>query len=121
MAALSLLPVVPALAGNFTDHGDSSVTDNITGLMWQQSDEGTMIWENALTYCESLSLAGYDNWRLPNVKELESLTDETLSGPATDTNFCPEAIASFYWSSTSYAPRRVVGLERKLHIWPGQH
>lgn len=102
LAALSLLPVVPALAGDFTDHGDSTVTDNVTGLMWQRTEGGQKAWEDALVYCETLDLAGYDDWRLPNIKELESLTDDTRSGPAIDPLF-PNVTASEYWSSTSFA------------------
>ena len=89
--------------GHFTDNGDLTITDNNTGLMWQQGEGGQMTWEDAISYCEGLSLAGNDNWRLPNIKELESITDDTLSYPIIDTNFFPDAYASSYWSSTTYA------------------
>jgi hypothetical protein len=81
----------------FIDNGDGTVTDNATGLMWQQADDGaTRNWEDALAYAESLTLAGYDDWRLPNDKELQSIVEYTHSpnavnpsdlGPAIDTNF----------------------------------
>ncbi|MDF1579125.1 MAG: DUF1566 domain-containing protein, partial [Desulfobulbales bacterium] len=103
LAALSLLPVVPALAGSFTDHGDATVTDGATGLMWQRTEGGEMDWESALAYCEGAALAGYSDWRLPNVKELESLTDDSRDNPAIDPTFFPDTYASYYWSSTSYA------------------
>lgn len=63
----------PRPKGNFVDNGDGTVTDEITGLMWQKADGGEMTWEDALTYCENLNLAGYSDWRLPTIKELASL------------------------------------------------
>lgn len=103
LAALSLLPVVPAWAGTFSDHGNQTVTDADTGLMWQQSEGGAMSWEAALAYCEGLALAGYSDWRLPNFKELESLTDDTHCTPAINSAFFPGAHVADYWSSTTYA------------------
>ncbi|MBI4653726.1 MAG: DUF1566 domain-containing protein, partial [Nitrospirae bacterium] len=50
-----------------------------------------------------LTLGGNTDWRLPNVKELESLTDDTKYYPAIDTTFFPGVYASFYWSSTAFA------------------
>ena len=106
LAALSLMSVVPALAGDLIDNKDWTVTDNVTGLMWQQTEGGSMTWEEALAYCEGLSLAGSADWRLPNVKELESLTDDSRYQPAIDTTFFPDVVsnlyvAPYYWSSTS--------------------
>jgi len=49
---------------SYTDNGDGTVTDNVTGLMWQQGEVGSMNWEDAITCCEALSLAGYTDWRL---------------------------------------------------------
>ena len=96
-----LFACVDALAGDFYDNGDGTVTDYNTGLMWQQDEAGSMLWEVAISYCEGLSLAGYTDWRLPNIKELESITDDTLYDPAIDTNFFPDASA-WYWSSTTW-------------------
>jgi hypothetical protein len=65
---------------NFVDNGDGTISDLATGLMWQQADDGTARdWEDALAYAEGLELAGYDDWRLPNVKELQSIVDYTRS------------------------------------------
>ena len=90
--------------GGFTDNGDGTVTDASTGLMWQQ-DGSTNVsrWGQALSYCENLSLAGHSDWRLPTVKELRSLVDYSRYNPAISTNFFPNTVASFYWSSTTYA------------------
>ena len=89
--------------GNFTDNGDGTVTDNNTMLMWQQDEGGKKTWEDAISYCEGLSLVGHTDWRFPNTKELESITDDSLYGPAIDTSFFPNAYALRYWSSTTYA------------------
>ena len=89
--------------GNFTDNGDGTVTNNNTGLMWQQGEGGEKTWEDAISYCEGLSLAEHGDWRLPNIKELESITDVTLYNPTIDTNFFPNVNVSHYWSSTTYA------------------
>jgi hypothetical protein len=83
------------------DNGDSTVTDNNTGLMWQQGEPGNMSWGNALSYCQGLSLINHADWRLPNIRELESLVDDTRRVPAINTSFFPNAYASSYWSSTT--------------------
>lgn len=101
--AIVLFSAVYVIAGDFTDNGDGTVTDGNTGLMWQQGEAGSVKWEDAISYCEGLSLAGYTDWRLPNIKELESITDDSLYNPAIDTNYFPDAHVSSYWSSTTSA------------------
>ncbi len=91
---------------SYTDNHNGTVTDNVTGLIWQQQDDGqTRIWEGAIAYCEGLSLANQSDWRLPNVKELESITDDNRAYPAIDPIFAGVVayFASYYWSSTTYA------------------
>lgn len=44
--------------GNFTDNNDGTVTNNGNGLMWQQGEPDRMTWDQAITYCEGLSLGG---------------------------------------------------------------
>ena len=113
---------VRAVRGNeyginaFVDNEDSTVTDIATGLMWSQDDNGEHIyWKEALAYAESATLAGYDDWRLPNIKELQSIADYSVTEvPAMDknvfnftevTNIVDQTIEQanypFYWSSTS--------------------
>jgi len=89
------------VTGDFTDNGDGTVTDGNTGLMWQQGEGGQKAWEDAITYCEGSSLAGYTDWRLPNIKELRSIINDSIYDPAIDTNYFPDAHASYYWSSTT--------------------
>jgi len=87
---------------DFSKAGDI-VTDSTTALQWQDNAiSTTMTWESAITHCENLSLDGHSDWRLPNLKELTSLVDDTKTNPAISTAF-EHTASSFYWSSTTYA------------------
>ena len=90
----------------FVDVGDGTISDEATGLMWSAADAGEgMDWESALAYAQEMNEAeylGYDDWRLPNVKELQSIVDYSGVYPAVD----PEYFAvsdedSYFWTSTS--------------------
>ena len=97
-----LLLAAPVWAGEYTA-SNGAVTDQRTGLVWQQQDDGQQrAWEGAIAYCEGLPLANQDDWRLPNVKELESITDDSRTYPAIDPIFT-DTKAFNYWSSTSGA------------------
>lgn len=88
---------------SYTDNGDGTVTDNNTGLMWQQADDGIeRTWGDAISYCSTLSLAGYTDWRLPEIQELTDIVNYGLGDPAIDTTFFPNT-ETFYWSSTTNA------------------
>lgn len=85
------------------DNADGTSTDLLTGLMWEQGDATATNWEAALALCEGLSLAGYTDWRLPNIRELTSLLDIRYR-PAINYLFFPQVDCSYwseYWSSTS--------------------
>lgn len=80
------------------------VRDDASGLSWQARDDGTpRTWPEALAYCEALRLGGHDDWRLPNVKELEGIVDYSRHAPALDTHHLqisdPKA---WFWSSTTH-------------------
>lgn len=93
-----------ASAGDFTDNGDGTVTDNETLLMWQQEDDNiTKAWENAISYCEDLSLVSHADWRLPNRNELQSIVDyrKIYPDPAINPTYFPNTNSSNYWSSSS--------------------
>jgi uncharacterized protein (TIGR03437 family) len=93
---------VTSLRANFTDNGDGTVTDNHTGLMWQKADSGTaMPWDDALRYSEGLSLAGFDDWRVPNIKELQSINEERLVNPSLDRTYFSGMLPAETWSSTT--------------------
>lgn len=87
---------------------DGTIADRATGLMWQQGDSGKGLdWRAALAYAEGLSLAGHDDWRLPNAKELQSLVDYTRSPGTTKAAaiaplFRVTEMESWYWTGTSH-------------------
>ncbi|PIE66580.1 MAG: hypothetical protein CSA26_00220 [Desulfobacterales bacterium] len=93
------------------DNGDGTVTDMATGLMWEQAsadpnNDGspdTMTWQDALAWCENLDLAGYTDWRLPNIHELHSIVDYARTDPAIDTTVFPNTRAASYLSATTRA------------------
>ena len=59
----------------YVDNGDGTVTDDTTGLTWQQGHEGKMPYSQAAAYCEGLTLGGAADWRFPTIRELYSLMD----------------------------------------------
>jgi hypothetical protein len=105
---------------NFVDNGDGTVTDNATGLMWSQDDGGAgMDWEDALAWVQQNNeenYLGYNDWRLPNAKELQSIVDytqspQTTNSAAIDPVFEVTSIIDergeinypFYWTGTTHA------------------
>ena len=100
----------------FVANDNATVTDKATGLIWQQNDSRVgMDWPTALEYCKNLELAGSTNWRLPNVKELQSIVDYTKSpstsnSAAIDSIFKTTSIVNEgnkidypnFWSSTTH-------------------
>ena len=104
----------------FTDNGDGTITDQATGLIWMKADSGMgMDWPTALEYAENFELAGHDDWRLPNAKELQSIIDYTRSpnttgSAAIDPVFDATGITNeggkkdyaHYWTSSSHPRAR---------------
>ena len=84
------------------DNVDGTVTDRVTGLMWEQAFRQSDFQSEALTYCPALvRTAGYSDWRLPTIIELLSIADFTRDPPSIDTTFFPLAGDSGpFWSST---------------------
>ncbi|MBF0494959.1 MAG: DUF1566 domain-containing protein [Deltaproteobacteria bacterium] len=99
----------------FTDNGNGTITDNLTGLIWLKNANcfNANNWAGALAATNGLangscgltdgSIAG--DWRLPNLNEMKSLIDRSRFGPALPTShpFTTVQLNS-YWSSTVYAP-----------------
>jgi hypothetical protein len=111
---------------SYTDHGNGTVKDNNTGLMWQKcsigqnndlSCSGTATFHNwfqasgtyntsfnlySQSVCGSLNLGGHSDWRLPTKKELISMVDYA-HGPTIRPAYFPNTDESLYWSSTTLA------------------
>ncbi len=85
---------------------NGTVTDPESGLMWQQAPPtGNFTWQQALNYAENLSLAGHKDWRLPTIKELQTIAN--LAGdPAVNQAFPDMANPpeTPFLSSTSWTP-----------------
>ncbi len=87
---------------------NGTVEDKATNLTWQKADNGKAInWEQALSYCENLNLAGRADWRLPSIKELQSIVDYTRSPKTSDSAaiapiFSITEMESYFWSSTTH-------------------
>ncbi|MBF0534910.1 MAG: DUF1566 domain-containing protein [Nitrospirae bacterium] len=96
---------------SFVNNGNGTITDRATGLLWQQTNGAKstnsyqFTWKDALNYCDNLTLGGISNWRLPNVKELQSIVDYSNTNPAIDTNYFQinqtTGSSLFFWSSTT--------------------
>jgi hypothetical protein len=146
----------------FTDNSNGTVTDNLTGLIWLKNANCTVFfsgdgtgqnnrsWANALTaanslangYCGLTDSSTAGQWRLPNVREMQSLVHYGVYNPAvpnragtgkwTSGDPFTGVQSSFYWSSTTYAGSTTyawgVGLDDglvgggsktiTLYVWP---
>lgn len=98
----------------FTDNGDGTVTDNLTGLVWLENANcfGTRNWTGALSDANGLATgscgltdgSSAGDWRLPNVREMQSLIDYGVDFPALPDGHPFTGVQSDrYWSSTTNA------------------
>jgi len=103
----------------YQDNADSTVTDLTTNLMWRQCAVGlsgadclsgsveAFTWQGALDAVAASNLAagfaGYNDWRLPNIKELRSLISLRCIDPAINVNLFPNTPQGWYWSSSPTA------------------
>jgi len=114
----------------FTDNGNGTITDNMTGLMWlkdancmcthykafddvlldgKQAGDGGVTWQLALDFVSGINSqsynecsAGYSDWHLPNINELHSLLDFSRAIPAVPSNIAFDNLQNYYyWSSTT--------------------
>ena len=112
----------------FVDQGDGTILDEATGLMWMQQDsghynagdvkDGSMDWQAALAWAQEMNeqnFLGYSDWRVPNIKELQSIIDYNRSPVSTksaaiDALFAASPVINvfgdddfgYYWSSTTH-------------------
>jgi hypothetical protein len=117
---------VPWPNPRFTDNGDGTITDNLTGLTWLKDancmathypsfdndgtvGDGAVTWQHAFAFISEINIGifpncgdGNNDWRLPNYKELISLIDAGNSFPALPTGHPFANVAQeYYWSSTT--------------------
>jgi hypothetical protein len=87
----------------YKDNGNGTVTDFKTGAMWQKTDDGTeKQWADAISYCDELELADYNDWRLPSIDVLLTIVQYSTFDQAIDPVFvgCRQY---YYWSGTTCA------------------
>jgi hypothetical protein len=102
VVALTASADANAPAGRYTT-ANGTVYDTKTKLTWQEAvPTGTYTWANAKAYCAGLSLNG-TGWRLPTIKELQTIVDDSQANPSIDTTAFPSTPTSWFWSSSPLA------------------
>lgn len=101
----------------FVDNNDGTVTDKLTGLMWTKTNniaDGNKNWQNAFSYVANMNSGmnenyGYNDWRIPNIKELESLANLSRYNPSLSEGHPFTLTNNVQWSSTNeeYSPNNV--------------
>jgi len=116
----------------FYANGNGTVTDGSTGLMWElkTDDDGPndkdrrYSWEAALAWVADLNASGYlgyNDWRLPNTMELQSLVHYRQLSPVIDVGFFPNTMFSQpYWSSTTFTDPSQRDYKFHRHQYPHQ-
>ncbi len=115
---------------SYRDNGDGTITDLNTGLMWQKTPPAEhYTWDDAARYASDLELAGYDDWRMPTMKELYSLVDfsgtmrtmtpyintEYFDFSYPDTSQGHRIMDAQYWSSNKYVGTTMRGEPMNAH------
>lgn len=113
---------------SYTDNGDGTITDNVTGLMWEKDMGAKITFEEAFEKAQSSNLGAYTDWRVPTIKELYSLIqfNGQVKGARAirlfiDTNYFEQPLGDVSngereidaqsWSSTEYVGRTMGGDE----------
>ena len=107
---------------SYTDNGDGTMTDNVTGLMWEQDMGSKLAFDDATAKADASNLGGHSDWRVPSLKELYSLIQFTgmvkgevaieffidtdyFTQPLGDVSIGEREIDAQTWSSTQYVGR----------------
>ncbi|MFY8352590.1 DUF1566 domain-containing protein [Pseudoalteromonas sp. SSM20] len=118
LTAQTCLTSVPETTptSQFTINTDGTVTDNLTGIMWMRCSIGQswdtnnqtctggveqLTWQQALKSASQYQYAGFNDWQLPNVKELSTIVDRQCVDAAINQTLFPATLAQNYWTSTS--------------------
>jgi Protein of unknown function (DUF1566) len=111
IAAIAALFAPPGHANAPADHFTAtlgSVTDNLTGLSWQQAISASSYTQaGAATYCSGLG----NGWRVPSMNELQTIVDDSRANPAIDTSVFPSTPVEYFWTSSP-----VVGIPYMLAV-----
>ena len=128
---------------SYTDNGDGTITDHNTKLVWEKkSSDGSIhdvnagyAWANAfavhIAALNAANFAGQDDWRLPNVRELQSIANYENFNPSVSSEFntaCTPGAATVltgscttsaqYWASTTSARAPTFLARRDSHFPP---
>ncbi|NEX18578.1 MAG: hypothetical protein C1943_18770 [Halochromatium sp.] len=115
-------------SSSFINNGDGTITEANNGLMWARCSAGQsgpdcsdsaaikMNWQQALNYAEDMVLAGYNDWRVPNIKELQSLVNYDANYLGIDESFFPSTPAAKFWSSSSSVFYRSLALQIPFYL-----
>jgi len=99
----------------FTENGDGTVTDSVTKLIWKRCSEGLagescekgepviFTWLEAQKAAAESRFTGKSDWRLPDIKELNSIIERQCTMPAINEIVFPATPTMSFWSSTAYA------------------
>lgn len=107
-------------ASHFSIQDDGTAVHNSTNLMWSRCPVGQSVgpggiclgaaslyhWQGALNYAQQSEFAGYSDWRLPNIKELESIIERQCFSPAFNTKVFGEPSHWGFWSATPAGSNR---------------
>lgn len=99
----------------YANNGNGTVTDLRSGLMWKQCVEGAsgsncsgtasaMNWPAAQDAAQNSTFAGFDDWRMPNTRELLSLVEYCNFDPAINGTYFPNAPSSGVWAGSPRIP-----------------
>ena len=97
---------------SYVYNGDGTVTDTVTGLMWQQNIGLPLNFSDSVNSCATLPLGGHSDWRVPSLIELASIVDFGEQEPSINSTFFPGTPGSAFWSTapviTKTGWRRVI-------------
>ena len=109
------VPTTTVVSKTYTDNHDGTVTDSTTGLVWMRCAMG-MVWDgktctgtastytfdqaNALT--GTTTFAGQSDWRMPNIRELQTVVDRSVYNTSIDKVAFPNTSPwRFFWSASA--------------------